>query len=162
MASQFRIQLHLPQSIAYQAKYYIAKRVTGGTHNLSEAALLQNMEDPVMSKVFGMHTIALKPGVKAEDFEKFITQEVYPLLSQPGMETSLLKGDRGDRENKYLWMIEFDSVESRTRYFPSPGESSEEAEQMMASPEFGEIIKKWDSFATPIDVIYTDYVEVGK
>ena len=32
-----------------------------------------------MSKVFGMHTVALKPGVKAEDFEKFIADEVYPL-----------------------------------------------------------------------------------
>lgn len=32
-----------------------------------------------MSKVFGMHMIALRPGVKAEDFEKFVIEEAYPL-----------------------------------------------------------------------------------
>jgi hypothetical protein len=121
-----------------------------------------DQEDSAMSKVFGMHVIALKPGVKAEDFEKFITDEVYPLINLPGMEFYLLKGDRGDREGKYLWFMEIESEEARSRYFPAPGEMSGAAEQIMQSREFVEMAKKWDTFATPMDVIYTDYVVVGK
>jgi hypothetical protein len=117
-------------------------------------------EDPVMSKVFGMHMIALNPGVKAEDFERFVTEEVYPLLSLEGSESYLLKGDRGDREGKYLMVSEFESVEARDRYYPSPGEMSEELQQLLES--WAVASEKWATFATPMDNIYTDYVVVGK
>ena len=113
-----------------------------------------------MSKVFGMHMIALKPGVKAEDFERFVTEEVYPLLSLEGSENYLLKGDRGDREGKYLMVSEFESVEARDRYYPSPGEMSEELQQPLES--WAVASEKWATFATPMDSIYTDYVVVGK
>ena len=113
-----------------------------------------------MAKVFGMHMIALKPGVKAEDFEKFIIEEVYTSSIPEGWKYYLLKGDRGDREGKYLWMIEFDSVESRDQFFPSPGEMSAEAQASMES--LGDIFEKWATFATPLDMITTDYVVVGK
>ena len=113
-----------------------------------------------MSKVFGMHMIALLPGVNAEDFEKFVIEKLYPVPNLEGWNFYLLKGDRGDREGKYLWMIEFESVEVRDRLFPSPGESSEEAQQFLEAQ--AAILEEWATFATPIDVIYTDYVEVGK
>lgn len=113
-----------------------------------------------MSKVLGMHMIALKPGVKAEDFETFVTEEVYPLLALEGSDTYLLKGDRGDREGKYLMVSEFESVELRDRYYPSPGEMSEEVQQLLES--WAGAFEKWATFATPLDVIYTDYVVVGK
>jgi hypothetical protein len=116
-----------------------------------------------MAKVYGMHMIALKPGVKAEEFEKFVVEEVYSLPMFEGQEGYLLKGDRGDREDKYLWLMEIESVENRDRYYPSPGKTAEEADQFVEShPEFVEMVKKWETFATPIDVIYTDYVVVGK
>ena len=111
-----------------------------------------------MSKVFGMHMIALKPGVKAEDFEKFVTTEIYPLPSLAGLKSYLLKGDRGDREDRYLMMYEFESVEVRDRYFPSPGVASKEAQQILES--YAAAMEKWATFATPVDV--TDYVVVGK
>jgi hypothetical protein len=113
-----------------------------------------------MSKVFGMHMIALKPGVKAEDFEKFVIEEVYPVSELEGVEFYLLKGDRGDREGKYLWVMEIESVEARDRLFPSPGESSGEVRQFFES--YAAVLEKWETLATPIDVIYTDYVVVGK
>jgi len=113
-----------------------------------------------MSKVFGMHMIALKPGVKAEDFEKFVIKEVYPATELEGVEFYLLKGDRGDREGKYLWVMEIESVEARDRLFPSPGELSEEVRQFFES--YAAVLEKWETLATPVDVIYTDYVVVGK
>jgi hypothetical protein len=113
-----------------------------------------------MSKVFGMHMIALHPGVKAEDFEKFIMEEVYPRFNLEGWKNYLLKGDRGDREGKYLWMSEFESVEARDRLFPTPGEASKEAQQFIESQ--AALYEKWATFATPLDVISTDYVVVSK
>lgn len=113
-----------------------------------------------MSKVFGMHMIALRPGVKAEDFEKFVIEEAYPLLSLEGPKVYLLKGDRGDREGKYLVMYEFERVEARDQLFPSPGEMSEEAQQFFEP--LAPVFEKWETFATPLDTIYTDYIVVGK
>ncbi len=113
-----------------------------------------------MSKVFGLHTIALKPGVNANDFEKFVADAMSALPSFAGVEFYLLKGDRGDREGRYLFTIEFASVEARQRYFPAPNEVSPEAQQLMAG--WAPFFDKWESYATPINVIYTDYVEVSK
>jgi hypothetical protein len=104
--------------------------------------------------------IALHPGVKAEDFEKFVMEEMYPVPNLEGLKYYLLKGDRGDREGKYLWMIEFESVEARDRLFPFPGEMSKEAQQYIEAQ--AAVFEKWATFATPIDVISTDYVAVGR
>ncbi len=114
-----------------------------------------------MSKVFGMHMVALRPGVKPEDFERFVTEKLYPALADvPGMESYLVKGDRGDREGKYLWILEFPSIEARARLFPAPGQASQEAEASLARTF--NLMEEWNTFATPIDVISTDYVVVGK
>ena len=48
-----------------------------------------------MAKLFGMHTIELHPGVKPEDFERFVVEEVNPGPHLPGVVSHLLKGDRG-------------------------------------------------------------------
>jgi hypothetical protein len=119
-------------------------------------------ENVAMSKVFAMHMIAIKPGVKTEDFEKFVIEEVYPLPTLEGVKFYLLKGDRGDREGKYLAVYEFESVEVRDKYFPSPGEGTKEVEQFFES--WAVAIEKWATFATSlaVDVIYTDYVVVDK
>ncbi len=113
-----------------------------------------------MSKVFGIHMIALKPGVKGEDFEKFVTEEIYPLPETEGWKGYLLKGDRGDREGRYLWMWEVESIEARDRGSPTPGEMSEESQQLLAS--HAAVLEKLSTFATDFAAIYTDYVVVGK
>lgn len=114
-----------------------------------------------MSKVFAIRMIALKPGVKAEDYEKFVTEEVYPLSWPKGMKVHLLKGDRGDREGRYLWMYEFESIEARDRLFPSPDadEASEEFQQFIEAT--AAVSEKAMTFAIG-GGIYTDYVVVGK
>jgi len=57
-------------------------------------------------------------------------------------------------------MMEFESVEARDRLFPSPGEASKEAQQFLEAQ--AAVIEKWATFATPIDVISTDYFVVSK
>jgi hypothetical protein len=85
---------------------------------------------------------------------------VYPLPNPEGWKSYLLKGDRGDREGKYLWVIEVESVEARDRFFPAPGEISKEAQQFFEAQ--AAVFEKWTTFATDLDTIYTDYVVVGK
>ncbi len=113
-----------------------------------------------MAKVFGMHLIELNSGVKAEDFEKFVLEEMIPIPNFEGWKYSLLKGDRGEREGKYLWLIEIESVEARDRVFPSSGEQSKEAQQFFEAQ--AAVFEKWASFATPLDTIATDYLVVGE
>ena len=87
-------------------------------------------------------------------------EEVYPVPNFEGWTNYLLKGDRGDREGRYLWMIEIESVEARDRVFPPSGEISEEAMQFHAAQ--APVLEKWAALATPIDIISTDYIVVGE
>ena len=115
-----------------------------------------------MSKVYSFHMISLKAGASAQDFEQYFLKDLksWPMLS--GMAMRLLKGDRGDREGKYLVMFEFESVERRNQLFPEAGpaarQTSDEFMQWMSAA--GPTLAKWDEYATPIDMIYTDYREV--
>jgi hypothetical protein len=79
-----------------------------------------------MPTVYGLHEVELQPGVEPEDYERFFAEEVAPTVELQGWKTRLLKGDRGERGGKYLVLHEIESLETRDRYFPRPGEESEE------------------------------------
>ena len=118
-----------------------------------------------MSKVYSFHMISLKAGASGPDFERYIQgvlESWTKLGGLSGMTMRMLKGDRGDREGKYLVMFEFESVERRNQLFPEAGpaarQGSDEFMQWMGAQ--GPALAKWDEYATPIDVIYTDYREV--
>jgi hypothetical protein len=58
-----------------------------------------------MARVFGVHQVALNLGVREEDFERFLTEELYPqlhILEEVGVQFYVLKGLRGDRAGRYL------------------------------------------------------------
>jgi hypothetical protein len=120
-----------------------------------------------MAKVYGLHMIGLRPGVNGEDFEKFFREKVVPLPKYTGWKGYLLKGDRGDREGKYLLMIEIESVEARDRYAPGEGESDEARRYhevyREANPEAKSVFDEWDKLASGwgAPTIYTDYVVVA-
>jgi hypothetical protein len=103
-----------------------------------------------MSKLYGIHPISLRPGVKAADFEKFVKEELPAAVSYPGWEMRILKGERGEREDKYLVLIETESIEARNRFAPRPDEASEEVRKFWEdNPEtskilerFGELLRK--------------------
>jgi hypothetical protein len=113
-----------------------------------------------MAKLFGMHEIELHSGVKPEDFERFVVEEVNRSQPLPGVVGHMLKGDRGDREGKYLLMLEFESKELRDRFFPSPDQVSEEAQRYMEPTRA--MAEKWATLASAPGTteIYTDYVVV--
>jgi hypothetical protein len=113
-----------------------------------------------MAKLFGLHEIELHSDVKPEDFERFVVEEVNRGQLLPGVATLVLKGDRGEREGKYLLMMEFDSAESRDRLFPTPGQPSEEAQRYLESSWATK--EKWAAFGRVLGTtdISTDYVVV--
>jgi hypothetical protein len=94
--------------------------------------------------------------VKAEDFERFVLEDVNRGQLLPGVVTHVVKGDRGDRDGKYLLMIEFESTELRDRYFPTPDQVSEEAQRHLESRRA--IMEKWATLGTVPGTtdIYTD------
>ncbi len=116
-----------------------------------------------MAKVFGLHTFELKPGVNEKDFESFITDKVAPLYqSVPGQVAYLMKGDRGERMGKYLFVIELESPAARDRIYPPKGDSwglSEDFERALEGTN-----PTWDKLASFVtkfpDPHFTDYVRV--
>jgi hypothetical protein len=118
-----------------------------------------------MAKVFGIHKVALRPGVKGEDFESFVRTSMPQLTISAGMKVRLLKGDRGDRDGKYLVLFEFDSVEVRDREAPLDASASPEAEAAAGTedPAFAQFAAQWLRFCFAVaDPTFTDYVVVAE
>ena len=114
-----------------------------------------------MAKVLGMHTLELKPGCNAAEFEEFIRREVLPLYAKvPGQNAQLLKGDRGERAGKYMVLIELDSPQRRDEIYPSEGVVADDVQQLV-----GNIDVVWNTLFTFVDQFpdpkYTDYVTVS-
>jgi hypothetical protein len=115
-----------------------------------------------MAKVYSLHMVALKAGASGAEFERFFHEELEPGPTPDGLRLRLLKGDRGDREGRYLVMFEVESVERRDQLFPEAGPAARQAsgEVMQWMGGAGPTLAKWGEFATPFDTIYTDYREV--
>jgi hypothetical protein len=114
-----------------------------------------------VGKVYGLHTLQLRPGVTGDDFERFAasTIEQWPLLH--GWRVALLKGDRGDQVGQYLALVEVESIEARDMVSPTGGmEHTEEGSQWVA--EVGPLMEQWREYVTQIpgDGPYTDYHEI--
>ena len=118
-----------------------------------------------MPKVFGLHEIELQPGVEPEEYERVFAEEIASSFTLPGWKTHLLKGERGTRDGKYLVLLEIESFEARDRYFPRPGEESEEFTRFLEQhPETAAAMEKWERYSTihSENDITTDYVAVAE
>ena len=115
-----------------------------------------------MTKAYSLHTIALKAGASGPGFERFFREEVEPGPMPNGISMRLLRGDRGDRQGKYLVMFEFLGGERRDWLFPQAGPAAQQMsdEVMQRKGRAGPTLGRWNEYATPFDTIYTDYGEV--
>lgn len=116
-----------------------------------------------MAKVYGFHTITLRPDANEADFERYILEEYLPTASiWPGWKPRLLKGDRGEHAGQYVLLFEIDSVEARNRYYPAEGQMSEEAQAVAQgyTSEAQAIFNKFNTFTASENDIHTDYIEV--
>src|SRR5437763_11745480 len=118
-----------------------------------------------MARLFGMHELELRPGVAREDFERFVVEELSRLLHREGQTTYVLKGDRGERAGKYVFVFEYDSVASRDRDTPRSNQDSEKLVAWLQEhhAEVGALFERLSTFVQPdwdIGQHYTDYVVV--
>jgi hypothetical protein len=112
------------------------------------------------AKMYSFHQMELRPGVTGDELEEFFNNRFFPNWDIPGWKSFLLKGDRGEREGRYMLVHEMESVEMRNRYFPSPDEATEEWVRYTEgleeiSAELSELVSVY------LGEKYTDYYVVG-
>ncbi len=110
-------------------------------------------------RVMALREVTLKSGASAQEFERYFSDVYAPAMAErvPGLQTYLLRGERGDRKDQYLLVWEFDSLARRNEYFPQPGpggasERWQQIAQNMPQFEFDKYLE-----ATAEDR-YTDYL----
>ena len=113
-----------------------------------------------MARVYGIHSVELKPGVDGHEFEQYVVQELNPILGQvPGQSIYFLKGDRGARAGQYLLVFDLETVERRDSLYPLTDEGSEEANKFFA--DNNAVMEKLDSFVVRLPAPkFTDYVVI--
>ena len=112
-----------------------------------------------MAKVLGVREVDLNPGVSAQEFEQWITETLPQLPKGAGVKVYFLKADRGDRNGKYLMVTEMDSVATRDRYWPNPGQPSEEGARLDPPAE---VMEGFQRFTAPSSTDgFTDYVVIA-
>jgi hypothetical protein len=119
-------------------------------------------ETTKMTKAYSLHLIALKAGASGLAFERFFCEAVKPASGPAGMTVRLLKGDRGERRGGYLLMFEIECDERLDRPSPAAGPAARKLSDAVAEwmGAMGPTLAKWNEYATPLDMIYTDYREV--
>jgi hypothetical protein len=106
-------------------------------------------------EIYSIHPIEIKQNVDSKEFETFVINELAPIYNKmKGQKLILVKGDRGERANKYAIILTFESIEDRNRIYPPSGE--------FVGDFGGEEV--WDTFdsmtSTGLGVAHTDYVVV--
>ena len=108
-------------------------------------------------QVIAIHKIELRDTIDSEEFEKFVLTKLAPIYNEiKGQQFTLVKGDRGNRKNKYAVILHFDSIEDRNRIYPEKGESS---------VEWGGTKEIWQKFSSMAIDPYaessgTDYIKI--
>jgi hypothetical protein len=108
-------------------------------------------------RVIALREITLKSGANTQEFERYFSDVYARTMAEriPGVQIYLLRGERGERKDKYLMVWEFDSLARRNEYFPQPGAASERWTQLAQNlPQF-EFDKYLESAA---EDRYTDYL----
>ncbi|MHC4539171.1 MAG: hypothetical protein ACYTEK_10475 [Planctomycetota bacterium] len=113
------------------------------------------------SEVIALRPQELKEDIDAKVFEKYITDVFTPALEKhaPGMKGFFMKGDRGEHKSGYVYMLTFDSVQTRDFYFPTEGEGASEAggkflaDLPLSDADWAKYLKD-----TGTEDNYTDYV----
>jgi hypothetical protein len=116
-----------------------------------------------MGRIYGLHSLELRPGVTGADFERFLTGNLEQLPTLPGWRVAVLRGERGEHVGQYLVLVEVDSIQARDRVSPNGGfDDTDEGREWLAVA--GPVIEQWLEYVVHLpglDAPYTDYHEVG-
>jgi hypothetical protein len=109
--------------------------------------------------LLALHTLEITPNpdVSFNEFMEHFTGEFIPKYEEsfPGIHFYVLKGDRGENENKIGMLMLSESAEVRDLYWPTPDSAS--AEAMKAFGKMAAAIEKLEKYGT-FSTVYTDWV----
>jgi hypothetical protein len=109
--------------------------------------------------LMALHTLEITPNpdVSFNEFMDHFTGEFIPKYEEsfPGLHFYLLKGDRGESENKIGMLMFSESVDVRNMYWPSPDSAS--AEAMKGFEKMGTAWEDLQQYGTWSSV-YTDWI----
>jgi hypothetical protein len=94
-------------------------------------------------QVLSIADIELAEGVDPVEFERFAVQEYLPALAALGVHVSLLRGIRGERDQSYVLVEEFESIEHRNRLFPGSETPSLEIAQWIETHQA--VVSAWNT-----------------
>jgi hypothetical protein len=98
--------------------------------------------------------IELREGVDTDEFERFAVQEYLPAVAALGVRVSLLRGVRGEREQSYVLIEEFDSIEHRNRLFPGSETPSLDVSRWVETHQ--ELVRVWNTRIASARVTHYD------
>ncbi|MFZ4833813.1 hypothetical protein [Rouxiella sp. Mn2063] len=117
-----------------------------------------------IERIVGIHNLALKPGVSAAQFEKFITDNIHRVEDYPGWKFHMLKGQSGNRLDQYAVMLIIESLDSLNSFHPDMDVSTQKALTFVAEHQDTELMyTEWKELASfsGAPQIYTDYITIG-
>lgn len=110
-----------------------------------------------MAPVVGIVTLELNPGVTDAQVRELAADTVREFKVSGVVDARLAKADRGDRDGKYVFVWEFESVETRNRYWPGGKASDEWRQKIEGAP--AAILERYSRMFA---ISFTDYVVLGE
>lgn len=117
------------------------------------------------ARVIGIHNLALRPDVKAATFETFIAENYQRIEDYPDWKFRLLKGERGNRLDQYVVMMEIASLAALDVFYPEPDIATDQAAIFAsAHRDTKQMYEEWKQLASfsGSPQIYTDYLAVAE
>lgn len=109
--------------------------------------------------LMALHTLEITPtpDVSFNEFMDHFTGEFIPKYEEsfPGLHFYVLRGDRGENENKIGMLIFSESTDVRDLYWPAPDSTS--AEAMKGFERMGTALEDLQKYGT-FSSVYTDWI----
>lgn len=121
-------------------------------------------QEPV-ARVIGIHNLALREDVEAHTFETFIAENHHRIEDYPDWKFHLLKGERGNRLDQYVVMMEIASLQALDVFYPEPDIATDQAALFaQAHRDTKQMYEEWKQLASfsGSPQIYTDYLSVAQ
>ena len=110
-------------------------------------------------KVIGFAHISVEfnEGITMDQFMDFLKKDYLPEFEKnyKGVQVVIMKADRGEHVNQLGWIMVFESLEARNKFWPEEGEPSEAGKA--AREKMQPMIDKMQSFGT-VTLGYTDWI----
>ena len=127
--------------------------------------MLSFSEEESQGRIMAFRELTLLPTTDTAELERFAREQLTPTFKKqvPGVESYIIKGQRGDNKGRYVHLLVFDSERTRNFYFPyeHSGESEIKGEALsLWRPGQIMLLDSLPKYTEPLreGSGYTDYV----